>query len=180
MKRISGLGKTMLFGALAFGAGVPARAQPSPEADQDQRQAAQIEARLQKDPELQNNQIGVTVDRGVATLTGRVDTPTEKSGAARLALVTGIVGVDNRLEVGSSGVKQTVIDSATTAQIKGRLTEAGLEEFGDVSVSTSNGVVTLTGAVPDAAVAAQAVRVVRHAQGVSRVENHLTIAPPRR
>jgi osmotically-inducible protein OsmY len=180
MNRNSGLLKTMVFGALAFGAGVPALAQPTPETDQDQRQAAQIQARLQKDPELQNNQIGVTVDRGVATLTGRVDTATEKSDAARLALVSGIVGVDNRLDVGSSGVKQTVIDSATTAKIKGRLTEAGLQEFGDVSVTTNNGVVTLTGVVPSADAAAQVVRLVRHAEGVTRVENHLTVAPPRR
>jgi osmotically-inducible protein OsmY len=70
--------------------------------DRAQRQVAQIQLRLQKNPDLRNNAIAVAVNNGVATLTGTVDTLTEKSDAARLALVSGIVGVDNRLDVGSS------------------------------------------------------------------------------
>ena len=70
---------------------------------QAQQQVARIQRRLQENPDLRNNQIDVTVDNGVATLTGTVDTQTERSDAARLALVSGIVGVDNRLDVGSKG-----------------------------------------------------------------------------
>lgn len=75
-------------------------------ADHAQLQVDQIQMRLQKNPDLRNNPIGVTVHNGVATLTGSVDTEAEKSDAARLALVSGIVGVDNCLDVASSGVRQ--------------------------------------------------------------------------
>jgi osmotically-inducible protein OsmY len=48
--------------------------------------------------------------------------------------------------------------------------------FSDVSVTTNNGVVTLTGSVPDQEALKQVVRVAGSAEGVSRVENDLTIA----
>jgi hyperosmotically inducible protein len=147
--------------------------------EQAQRQQAQIQMRLQKNPDLRNNPIAVTVNNGVATLTGTVDTQAEKSDAARLALVSGIVGVDNRLDVGSAGVRQAVSDSGLTAKIKGKLVEDEMTRFSDVSVTTNNGVVTLTGAVPDQEALKQALRVAGSSQGVTRVENDLTIAPPK-
>ena len=146
--------------------------------DQAQQQVAQIQRRLQKNPDLRNNQIVVTVDNGVATLTGTVDTQTEKSDAARLALVSGIVGVDNRLDVGSKGVREAVSDSGLTAKIKGKLMEDEMTRFSAVSVTTNNGVVTLTGSVPDQEALTQVLGVARSCQGVTRVENDLTIGPP--
>jgi osmotically-inducible protein OsmY len=142
-----------------------------------QQQVAQIQTRLQKNPDLRNNTISVAVNNGVATLTGTVDTQAEKSDAARLALVAGIVGVDNRLDVGSHGVQQAVSDSGLTAKIKGTLMEDEMTRFSDVSVTTNNGVVTLTGSVPDQEALKQVLTVARGAEGVSRVENDLTIAP---
>lgn len=49
--------------------------------------------------------------------------------------------------------------------------------FSDVSVTTNNGVVTLTGTVPDQEALKQALGVARSSEGVARVENDLTIAP---
>lgn len=145
--------------------------------DHAQQQVARIQMRLQKNPDLKNNPIGVTVHDGVATLTGFVDTEIEKSDAARLALVSGITGVDNRLDVASSGVRQVVSDSGLTAKIKGKLVEDEMIRFSDVSVTTNNGVVTLTGSVPDEQALKEALSVARNAGGVTRVENDLTIAP---
>ena len=170
--------KTKSFGAMTIwilSAGSAGAALAGPE--QARQQVAQIQTRLQKDPDLRNNAIGVAVNNGVATLTGTVDTPAEKSDAARLALVTGIVGVDNRLDVGSKGVGQAVSDSGLTAKIKGKLMEDEMTRFSDVSVTTNNGVVTLTGSVPDQEALKQVLSVARSASGVSRVENVLTIAP---
>jgi hyperosmotically inducible periplasmic protein len=113
----------------------------------------------------------------VATLTGTVDTQVEKADAARLALVSGIVGVDNRLDVGSKGVREAVSDGGLTARIKGKLMEDEMTRFSDVSVTTNKGVVTLTGSVPDQEALKQVVTVARGAGGVTRVENDLTIAP---
>jgi hyperosmotically inducible protein len=148
--------------------------------EQKQQQVAQIQMRLQKNPDLKNNAIGVSVDNGVATLTGTVDTQTEKSDAARLALVGGITGVDNRLDVGSRGIRDAVSDSGLTAKIKGQLIADEMTRFGDVSVKTNNGVVTLTGSVPDEEALKQVLSVVTGTTGVARVENDLTIAPKRR
>ena len=80
--------------------------------EEAQQQVAQIQTRLQKNPDLRNMPITVAVRNGVATLTGTVDTPAEKSDAARLALVGGIVGVDNRLDVGSSVARQAASEKA--------------------------------------------------------------------
>jgi len=147
--------------------------------EQAQQQVAQIQMRLRKNPDLKNNAIDVTVNNGVATLTGTVDSQTEKSDAARLALVSGIVGVDNRLDVGSAGVRQAVSDSGLTAKIKGKLVEDEMTRFSDVSVTTNNGVVTLTGSVPDQEALTQVLSIARSCQGVTRVENDLTIGAPK-
>ena len=154
----------------------PALAQPAGPG-QSQQQIAQIQLRLQKNPDLKNNPIGVSVNNGVATLTGTVDTQAEKSDAARLALVGGIVGVDNRLDVGSKGIREAVSDSGVTAKIKGQLIADEMTRFSDVSVKTNNGVVTLTGSVPDEEALKQVLSVASSAPGVTRVENDLTIAP---
>ena len=65
----------------------------------DQKQEHQIEAQLQKAPDLENNRIVVNVDDGIAVLEGTVDSEQEKKEAQRLAHVDGILGVNNRLKV---------------------------------------------------------------------------------
>src|SRR5262249_19396485 len=98
----------------------PAPAQALSALRQNQSVAAAIQARLHRNAELANNRIAVTVERGVATLTGKVDSEQEKSDAARTALGAGIVGVDNRLEVGGADARQAAADGAVTAEIKGK------------------------------------------------------------
>jgi hyperosmotically inducible protein len=169
----------MTIWVFSAGTAVPALARQAG-SEQARQQVAAIQTRLQKDPELRNNAINVTVNDGVAVLTGTVDTQTERSDAARLALVNGIVSVDNRLDVGSNGVRHAVSDSAVTAKIKGRLLEGEMTRFSEVSVTTNNGVVTLTGTVPDELALKQALSVARGSEGVTRVESDLTIAPPAR
>ena len=65
----------------------------------DVKQEQAIEAQLQKTPDLENNQIKVTVDDGIAVLEGTVDSAREKKEAQQLAHVDGILGVNNRLHV---------------------------------------------------------------------------------
>ena len=65
----------------------------------DEKQEQQIEARLEKAPDLENNRIKVDVDDGIAVLEGTVDSAREKKEAQRLAHVDGILGVNNRLHV---------------------------------------------------------------------------------
>ncbi len=163
----------------SLGAAAPPSAQPVRPAGEDDPLAGQIQASLREEPELSNNRIAVRVDRGVATLSGRVDSEREKSDAARVALASGVVGVDNRLEVGSAGARQAA-DGAVTDEIKSKLAAAGLSELGDVSVITDDGVVTLRGSVPDRDAETAIVEIARHVRGVTRIEDRLAVAPAAR
>ena len=69
----------------------------------DDKQEEQIEARLHKAPDLKNNDIDVDVDDGIAVLEGTVDSVRERKEAQQLAHVDGVLGVNNRLEVRSTG-----------------------------------------------------------------------------
>jgi osmotically-inducible protein OsmY len=66
-------------------------------------QEQQIHARLDQAPDLRNNFIDVKVYDGIAVLEGAVDSEKEKKEAQQLAHVDGILGVNNRLQVGNPG-----------------------------------------------------------------------------
>ncbi len=175
MTRVRGMLGVALFG-LTVGGGAAVRAEQV-SGHGELNQAAQIQARLQKDADLKNNRVDVTVDNGIATLKGTVDTEAEKTRAAQLAMMKGIVGVQNQLDVGSTGMKETFSDSAITAKIKSKLAEEHFGSLTDVSVTTNNGVVTLSGSVPSEQARARVLDAARSSDGVMRVENDLTVAP---
>jgi hyperosmotically inducible protein len=163
---------------LSLGAVATAWAQPLPGGGPARSQVSQIQTRLQEDPNLKNNQIEVTVESGVATLRGKVDTQAEKAEATRLASVSGIVGIDNRLEVAGGSLDQSVADDALTSNIKEGLIASQSGHFDHVSVATHNGVVTLTGSVANERALKQVLEIAHGTDGVAGVENKLTIAPP--
>jgi hyperosmotically inducible protein len=66
-------------------------------------------------------------------------------------------------------------DSAITAKVKTALYNANVTSRGDVHVSTSGGVVKLTGDVRSARVAAQAQQIARQTAGVKGVDNRLAV-----
>ena len=187
MKRANGAGGAragmmavlVAIGALVTGTVSTVRAQPLPVPDQSRSQVEQIQLRLQKDPDLKNNRIEVTVSDGVATLKGKVDTQAEKAEATRLASVSGIVGIDNRLEVAGASLDQAVSDSALTASIKEKLEANEMNRFDGVAVTTRNGVVTLTGSVQSDQAMKKVLDIAHDADGVTQVENNLTVAAPK-
>jgi osmotically-inducible protein OsmY len=178
MKRARGSGGLGLVAVWALSAGLMAvvRAQPLPGGGPVRSQVSQIETRFQQDPALKNSRIEVTVVDGLAVLKGKVDTQAEKAQATRLASVSGIVGVDNRLEVGSASLDQAVSDSALTASIKEKLEANEMNRFDGVAVTSNNGVVTLTGSVPSEQAMKKVLEIAQGADGVTRVENKLAIA----
>ena len=180
MERARGAGGVGMVAvwALLVGPVAIVRAQPLPGGGPVRSQVSQIQTRLQQDPGLKNNEIEVSVANGVATLKGKVDTQAEKAEASRLASVSGIVGIDNRLEVGSASLDQAVSDSALTASIKEKLEANEMNRFDGVAVATRNGVVTLTGTVANEKALKQVLEITHGADGVAGVENKLTIAPP--
>lgn len=152
------------------------RAQPAP-APAEAAAAAKIQDRLHGDRELKNNKIDVRVEGGVAVLTGRVDSEEEKARAAKLAHVGDVDIVDNRLDVGSASVTGAMSDSAITTKVKSQLLANTTLRQADISVTTNNGVVTLSGHVPTLEVQQLAVEMTRNTGGVNRVENRLQVAP---
>jgi len=175
MRRISMLMlAAALFGfgttRLALGDEMPGRATAMTE--------NQIQMRFQSDPDLRNNQIKATLEDGVVTLRGTVDTEGEKSKAARLAMVHGVTGVDNQLKVGSENTKAALADATITARLKTELLAE--EPLRGIHIETNNAVVILSGTVPTVASRDRAVALARSTSGVSRVEDNLKIVPTAR
>jgi Predicted periplasmic or secreted lipoprotein len=69
-----------------------------------------IEARLKSSASLKNDTINVSVDNGVATLTGTVHSAAQKVNAGRLAKIAGVTNVENKLDVDSAS--ERAIDKA--------------------------------------------------------------------
>ena len=142
--------------------------------------AKEIRTKLRGDPDLKNNKIDVSVDNGVVTLRGTVDTSDERAKADALANVDGVARVDDQLEVGSNGMRATLADSVTTTKLKSEFLTDDTLRKGDISVTTNNGVVTLSGTVGSEEARKKAVDIARGQDGVMRVEDKLTIpAAPR-
>jgi osmotically-inducible protein OsmY len=137
----------------------------------------QIAADLQKDSDLGNDRVDVSVYRGVATLTGTVDTKAERAKAEQLARTDGVSAVDNQLGVGNLGPAAAAIsDSAVTVQVRGQLTtDTALKH---ISVGTRDGVVTLTGRVSSDQARIRALDIARRTPGVAQVEDQLEVSNP--
>ena len=72
---------------------------------------------------------------------------------------------------------EVITDAAITTEVKTKLVAAKGVPGSKIDVDTTNGVVTLKGAVPTRAAREKAVRVTRGAKGVTRVVDGLTIGP---
>jgi hyperosmotically inducible periplasmic protein len=176
MKRLLGLGGTVavVLALVLAGGGSAARAD-EPAGRELMRTEKQIQAALQSDRDLANNRIDVRVSDGVATLKGTVDSENERRKAVSLAGINGIRVIDDQLEVKSEGLRAAVSDGAITTKVKSQfLANTDLRQA-NISVSTNNGVVALTGTVPSDELRALAVDLVRHTGGVVRVEDRLRV-----
>ena len=91
---------------------------------------SRIAASLKKSASLAPRDIDVDVKQGIVTLTGTVRSATEKARAGRLAKVSGVTRVDNRLEVDPK-IDQSKIDAA------GEKTKTGLTKAVDATVNAA-------------------------------------------
>jgi len=178
MKNIGCKGIGLLL--LLSGISVPASADESSSkaAAGDAALAKKIQKKLEKDPDLKNNDVEVTIERGVATLKGVVDTRGERAKAESLAKVDGVARVDDQIEVGDGGSKAGTIDAAIESKVKARLLMDEKLRDANITVSTNDGVIVLSGSVPSKAARERAIRLARQQPGVTRVEDRLTIFDP--
>ena len=195
-------GIALIAGPVSVGAASSQAAAVKPS---DHTLTERIETRVHQDASLKNHNVDVSVDNGVATLTGTVATNAQKTRAATLARVKGITRIDNRLVVDAShtaGTKGTVEKSKEVAKEAGEKTKEGVSKVGseitdawilgkvkaqfvgedvlkgsDINVDVDQHVVTLRGTVPTAAARARAMEIARKTDGAKSVVDRLTIAP---
>jgi osmotically-inducible protein OsmY len=136
-----------------------------------------IQHALDWEPSIDTADIGVSVDKGVVTLRGDVKTYSEKAAAERVALgVYGVKAVANDMNVrpGSSHLRtDTEIAQAVVSALKWNT----MVPDEKITVSVSDGWVTLKGKVDWEYQRAAAANAVRDLTGVRAVTNSITVEP---
>ena len=160
-----------------------------------------VQAKYYTDETLRGREIQVSAQNGVVTLRGSVQSEAAKQHAISLArTVEGVTRVDDELEVrdrrstsaappaedpGATGTAGRDPDRTPPAWIT---TKIQAQYFLDPDVkpwnidvtTASGGVVTLEGAVDSSNSKAEALRIARETEGVSRVDDRLRVEPEAR
>lgn len=141
--------------------------------------ATKIQGQYFADEDVKARFINVSADEGVVTLRGRVDSDAAREQAVTIARNTdGVRQVQDMLLVGPPTDSDEARQAAwITTQIQARYFADSSIAGRDIDVTTSDGVVTLSGRVDSAAEKADAVAVARGIDGVTRVQDRLVVQP---
>jgi hyperosmotically inducible protein len=170
----------------------------------DDELSSLIATKIANDKSLSADAVKVTVKNGVVTLSGVVGKDADKTTAEEMAHVPGVVRVDNKLtsrekattktkdaagtvaDTTKKGAEKTKDAASKTAEVTtdGWISTRIKTNFmgdealraSDIKVDTNDHVVTLTGAVPNAAAREKAVQIAKDVEGVHRVVDKLKIA----
>jgi osmotically-inducible protein OsmY len=141
---------------------------------QEQRLRDDILRHLEWDPQFDASRVGATVNEGIVTLSGYVDTYAAKLAAERCARkLYGVRGVANELQVAlaEERIDPDLVKDALFA-LKNRVdVPPGIE------VTVRNGVISLGGSVAWMYQKLAAERAVKYLRGVRGVMNHISIRP---
>ena len=150
---------------------------PATETRTDAQIQADVLDELKYEPNVQPNEIGVTVKDGVVTLTGWVDSYIKKWNAEDAAhRVRGVKAVANDIEVRLPTSSQRTDADIAAAAVRALEWDA-LVDVNDLDVTVANGWVTLKGTVQWQFQKDDAERVVRRLTGVKGVSNLITVKP---
>ena len=152
----------------------------------DARQEGQIWATYALSPYLRANDIGISVMKGKATLSGTVEEAVNKDLAEEIALgVDGITGVDNQIKVQADYVPpktttgltfaEKIDDSAITAAIKSKLMWNKNTDGLETKIVTKAGKVTMTGNADNSASKELAGNLAKNTRGVVSIDNQLVV-----
>ncbi|HOE96906.1 MAG TPA: BON domain-containing protein [Candidatus Sumerlaeota bacterium] len=131
---------------------------------------------LMLNPYVEQENVEVVINNGVATLSGTVRSLTAKREAAEAVRhVGGIFEVRNNLMI-DPGIEAT--DAAIAQSVSDALRVDPVVEHVEVDVAVDQGIVTLRGQVDDAFERARAEEVAGRIAGAVAVANELTIAQP--
>ncbi len=139
--------------------------------------AAETELALFGDPHVRGAHVGaiaVTVAGGVVTLQGRVATDASRAEAERaVSAVNGVAGVRNELIVDRRDRLAPLVDDVITRWVEQALRTDHHLRGATIAGTVRDGVVTLSGTIPDVMTRAEASRVARRVAGVRAVQNDL-------
>ena len=163
-------------------------AQTAP-APSDKTLEDRIDYSLETNAMVRKYNLDVKVDKGVATLTGDVANAAQKAEAEKLAKISGVTRVDNKIEVDpgedktvadrvSKGLSRTgdaINDGWILTKVKWFHTGADDLKGSDINVDVKDGVVTLKGTVKSEAGRRKALALAKDTDGVKRVVDQLAI-----
>lgn len=133
----------------------------------------EVRHRLESHDLLGARSIEVTVQDGRVTLRGGVESEFEKTHAYFLAIVPGVVEIDNRLEVASGG---RLSDEELRTSVERAFDRDPRFGTRRPYIDVEQGMVTLFGSVESRRAKEAASDVVRQVAGVHSLRNHLEIA----
>ena len=151
-----------------------------------------VKAKLIADNRTKTTKISVETNNGIVTLGGKARSAKAKEAAETIAKgVDGVKSVVNDIAIGvrteSIGHKaekaadatgEAVSDTWITTKVKSSLLTDSKIKDGDVSVTTTDGVVALTGTVPTSSQKEHATTSIKKIKGVKSVDSTgLTVAP---
>jgi osmotically-inducible protein OsmY len=140
--------------------------------DTEMRQ--RVENLLLWNPDIDSNDIQVSVDRGWVTLQGTVDAYWKKFECEDLSSsVSGTVGVTNELAVVPT---KDYLDTDIAEDIISAIKRGSPVDIDNIDVQVSHGQITLTGVVPDTRSHITIARMVERTAGVRSIINNLQIA----
>jgi hyperosmotically inducible protein len=172
---------TGALGAALAGCNKPA---PAPETTgnfiDDTTTTTKVKAALLADDAVKSLQISVTTTQGVVQLSGGVDNADQKSAAAKdAAAVAGVKDVTNNITVNPESARETtgnfVDDTTITAKVKAALLADDAVKSLQISVTTTQGVVQLSGGVDNADQKSAAAKDAAAVAGVKDVANNITV-----
>lgn len=132
---------------------------------------------LDFEPSIDAAQIGITVDGGIITLTGKVRSYADKMAAIRIVEnVRGVRAIADEIEVRPQESEATS-DDVIAKRIADLLTWNTSIPEGQVHVTVSNGRVTLRGEVEWRFQVDRAAEVIGGLRGVTGINNHIHVKP---
>lgn len=143
-----------------------------------------IQAQYFADDDIKARYINVSTRDGVVTLSGRVESADAKQQALQIAQNTdGVRQVQDHLVIGleqardRSSVPEQMDAAWITTKIQAKYFADPSVNGRDINVTTTNGVVTLSGRVDSEQTRQQAIAIARGTDGVARVEDRLAVQP---
>jgi osmotically-inducible protein OsmY len=147
---------------------------PETAVPEDEEIGINIRSKLLWSSDVDPSTIDVSVIAGIATLEGTVDSYWKKVKAEILAYdIIGVTQVENRLAVVPT---RDIFDEAIGESIIAALDRNRLIDLDTIDIEVENGVVTLSGSVPDYDALQAAQDAAAHTPGVVDVKPELVIA----